>query len=401
MKICLVTRSLPLHRAGGLEYHTADLAQGLARRDCEIHILTTNAPSEITSNVYPGCTLHFIPDVTPGNYSLAYFTVVSRVIRELHSLHHFDVIHAQGFALLSSFYMKNLPVVVTIHGTLFSETALYREYFRTLSLTEKAGVIWRHKDRLAIYPFYTRYMRRARRILVDSEFTARELSLHIPALKDTIRKVPLGIDPERYPAVDKHLAREKLGLEKADYPVLFTLSRLENMKGIDVALKALSNLKRYKWVYYIGGTGSEEKSLKAAAAELELTDRVYFLGRVSEEDLPHYYSAADLFMYPEKSQPAFGLVALEALLQNTPVVASRAGALPEIITKEVGITFNRNDPEDLRKTLEPLLTNPEMLYAFKDTREYVLTHFSFEQMIESTILVYQEIISSCREHLIV
>ena len=97
-----------------------------------------------------------------------------------------------------------------------------------------------------------------------------------------------------------------------------------------------------------------------------------------------------IFIYPEKSQPAFGLVAIEALLQGTPVIASKAGALEEVVSDKVGILFERDNSESLKNIILEFLESSEKLRSL-DTRSYVTQNFSYDKMIDNTTDVYFEL----------
>jgi glycosyltransferase involved in cell wall biosynthesis len=166
------------------------------------------------------------------------------------------------------------------------------------------------------------------------------------------------------------------------------------MKGIRVVLEAIKQIGRKDFQYVVGGKGRQRRELEEFCRRNGLSN-VRFIGEVADEDVPYYLAAADLFVYPELGQPAFGLVAIEAMLQGTPVLASRAGAIPEIVTKEVGFLFKRGDAQSLAQELDRLLKSPQSLKeASAKCREHVLQNFSYDRMIDETIEVYNEIHAS-------
>ncbi len=391
MKICLLTRSLPVHQAGGLESHTADLARGLTAKGHTVHIITSAHPEGKKRETREGLIIHHLGSTQPGQYTPGFFRQMSRAISRLHATEQFDIIHSQGFAGLT--YrppeLGRPAFIVTIHGTLFSETPLAPAQFALYSLSQKIAKVWRYRQRIAISPLYENLLRRAHRIIVDSQFTRQELLRRSPRLEGKIRLVPLGVDENQHPLIDKHEAREKLGLSGF---VLLTIGRLEEMKGIQVVLQALAQCSSKNFTYLIGGTGSQKRKLEAFCAAQQLSN-VRFLGAVPHDLLASYYAAADLFVYPELAQPAFGLVAIEAMLQGTPVLASRSGAIPEVVTTEVGFLFERGNAADLAERLQEILESSELLEAkARRTREHVLTHFAFDRMIDRTAEVYNELL---------
>ncbi len=184
--------------------------------------------------------------------------------------------------------------------------------------------------------------------------------------------------------------RAELGLKGF---VLFTVSRLEKMKGIDNALDAIKKLNIADIHYYIAGVGRMENDLKAKCKR-EGIKNIHFLGEVSEKDLGKYFAAADVFIYPELSEPAFGLVSIESMAYGTPVIASRSGAIPEVINDDVGLTFERADSNDLAEKIKTLYENGEQLKRLRNnTRAYVEKNFTVEKMANRVLDVYKEIMN--------
>ncbi|MCX7766741.1 MAG: glycosyltransferase family 4 protein [Candidatus Sumerlaeia bacterium] len=400
MNICLISRSLPLHRSGGLEYHTLDLAYGLAEKGHKVTLVTTQVPQTPPADEYSAIQLVQMPGTLPGKYNLTFFYKIGQFLSELNQSHKFDIIHAQGFSALTIKPRKLVPpLIVTIHGTLFSETALAETIWKRLGLAEKIKVLWQHKLRLLILPIYRQMLRRARVIVVDSQFTRQELCREMPALVSKIFVVPLGVNPRRYPALDRAQARQKLSLPK-NTTIYFSVGRLHKLKGFQQSLLALHRLfsrqiTRAEILYIIGGEGEYEAELRQLTTRLNLQHRVKFAGRITDELLPYYYASADAFIYPELSQPAFGLVAIESLLCGTPVIAARSGAIPEVVTPDVGITYPPFDTTALAEIFRQALEHPEWLRELQvRCREYALKNFSYSAMISKTEQIYNTVCSA-------
>jgi len=128
MHVLLISRSFPCHRAGGLEWHGQDVAEGLLGAGHTVTILTTPPPEgEALTPLPPGAEVTFC-GATPGAYDIEFFVELFRrgkgLLRDLAP----DVVHAQGFAgvPLLDIVPNGIPLVTTIHGTLWSETPLRR-----------------------------------------------------------------------------------------------------------------------------------------------------------------------------------------------------------------------------------------------------------------------------------
>lgn len=145
--------------------------------------------------------------------------------------------------------------------------------------------------------------------------------------------------------------------------VILYVGRFDPIKGIDRLLAAVSGLKAKSppvpiRVVLVGG-GEEDtpevRALRAAGSGLGLGGSITFAGRKAHEELPDYYRAADVLVLPSHYE-SFGLVILEALACGTPVVATRVGAVEDIVRNGVnGWIVPENGPESLAEGIRSVL----------------------------------------------
>ena len=186
------------------------------------------------------------------------------------------------------------------------------------------------------------------------------------------------MDPERialtYPTVDEDRFRPGLpgdDLRRSigvtgDKKLILSVGRLLNRKGFDNVIRSLPTLldQGVDVEYALIGIGGELGYLQGLAREFKVTDRVHFLGHVSYEDLPRWYSACDLFAMPNRDiggdSEGFGLVFLEAAASGKPAVAGKAGGTGSAVVD--GVTGLRVDGENIAEiaaVLIRLLSDPE------------------------------------------
>ncbi len=175
-----------------------------------------------------------------------------------------------------------------------------------------------------------------------------------------------GIDLERFPKPGPSKSRYSKDASNPKHPVkLLTVGRAVHKKGIDTLIKALSLLPsnlHWQWVH-IGG-GPLKQRLEALAEQLGINDRCQFLGSQPQEFVLEAYRDSDLFVLPcriDKSGDRDGLpnVIVEAQSQGLPVVASSISAIPELLEDGVnGLLVNPDDPTELAKKIEHLVTEP-------------------------------------------
>lgn len=188
------------------------------------------------------------------------------------------------------------------------------------------------------------------RIIVATEKEKQALIDFYGALPEKIGVVPCGVNMEIFQPMDKATAREKLGL--AGEKIVLFVGRIDPLKGIDKLLCSMSlikNLGKVRLVIVGGDENSnpEQEKLKKLARELNIGGSIDFRGLVKQEQLPYFYSAADVCVVPSYYE-SFGLVPLESLACGTPIVATDVGDLKNIIRHgETGYILADNSPEEL------------------------------------------------------
>lgn len=200
---------------------------------------------------------------------------------------------------------------------------------------------------------------------------------------EKIRYVPIGIQPEAYLPPDE--ARAALGLGNTTVPRIVTIAELTANKGLRDGIEALSILKseNVDAEYFIIGTGEQRAELEDLAVEMEVEDRVHFLGFI--EDAARYLRAFDLFLLPSVK---------EGMPYVLPEAA--AAALPIVTTTVVNSAFIESysriravppaDPEALAGALEGTMRE-------KSEKEFSPPQhqFALSDMVEQTIALYENL----------
>jgi len=187
------------------------------------------------------------------------------------------------------------------------------------------------------------------------------------AVRERIEIVPPGVDHAFFSPGDQRGARQALGaLELGDHPVLLFVGRIQPLKGVDVAVRALAELTTIHpdaLLVIVGGASgldgpSEQIHVRRLVDELGLADRVRFVDPQPHHLLSTYYRAADVCLVPSRSE-SFGLVALEAAACGTPVVAADVGGLSTLVEHgETGFLVDSRDPVAHADALASVLDAP-------------------------------------------
>lgn len=199
------------------------------------------------------------------------------------------------------------------------------------------------------------------RIIAPTEREKEELVRYYGAEPAKIGVVPCGVNMELFRPMDRMATRQELGF--SEEKILLFVGRIDPLKGIDRLLKAIPLLQKHEnlRLVIIGGdenSRNEVNKLKRLAAETGIQDSVTFRGLVGQEQLPHYYNAADVCVVPSYYE-SFGLVALESLACGTPVLATDVGEMSSIIRQgETGYVVAHNTPVELAGKIDLMLSKP-------------------------------------------
>lgn len=216
--------------------------------------------------------------------------------------------------------------------------------------------------------------RRADRCVVLSEAFGSILNRSYGVPKWAIERIPPGVDLVGFCPGSKVDARKRLEIGEDVWTVV-TARRLTQRMGVDVLLKSWSLMRgalgNRKALLVIVGDGPEQPYLEKLARKLGTEDTVRFLGRVGDETLRTCYQAADISVIPSVALEGFGLVALESLACGTPVIATDAGGLGEVIgPMNEALVVPHNDVANLERVLAAIYEGRQELPSGKECRTY-------------------------------
>lgn len=199
-------------------------------------------------------------------------------------------------------------------------------------------------------------------ILASSVAEASQLTRLYGADPSRIEIVPPGVDHAFFSPGGKPGARAALGL--GSHPVLLFVGRIQPLKGVDVAVRALASLAHPDAVLLVVGGASgvggrhEVDRVQQLASRLGVADRITWVEPQPHHLLSTYYRAADVCLVPSRSE-SFGLVALEAAACGTPVVAAAVGGLRTIVEHgRTGFLVDGRDPAVYASYVEEILDGP-------------------------------------------
>lgn len=224
-----------------------------------------------------------------------------------------------------------LRIVALVHHPLALETGL--------SETEQKG--FRASERAALAS--------ARHVIVTSPMTAREVSANYRVEAHSITVALPGTERADPSSANNH-----------PVPQILSVGTLSRRKGYDVLLSALKSIKDLDWQATIIGSKTLDPATSAALSrqvnELDLAERVQLAGEVN--DPKGYFASADIFALASRYE-GYGMVFAEALSHGLPIVACKAGAVPDVVPEEAGMLVPVDDADAFGRALRLLLTDPD------------------------------------------
>ncbi len=414
MRMIVLVYEYPPKIVGGLGTYAAEITRRFVLMDHDVTVFTMNDDqgSLPTREIWRGIEIHrplhidvsdSLPDVVADDVKkwgrgiqlfskiLVYnYLSASKIINELIRKEGFkyDIVVAHDWlSVISGVTIKKetgLPLVFHVHST---------EKGRTLGNGSEV-----------VSNIELRGAKAADLIITVSHAMKDELiSLGFP--KDKIEVCYNGVDPQKYnpenvKAEETKKLKEFYGLKEDDIMILF-IGRLVGVKGVDKLVMAMPHVlsKHPNAKLVIVGVGDMQEYLKNLVNTLKLQDVVRFnFNFVSEEERILHYAACDVAVFPSLYEP-FGIVALEAMSMERPVVVGAAGVsgLREIVVHsgedQCGYHVNGNNPADIAWGINNVLESQEKKrWLGKNGRKRVLNEFTWDKIAERTIAIYERIL---------
>lgn len=364
MKIALLSRAaFPLHEPGGMERAVYQLATHLRAAGAETLLFTRPAtrrgefPGEVVSVAYGGLPLGRHGRVL--DRSLNYPTFVSRLGRAVAAAvreGRVDVVLAQGITALGYGRLRRgdptlrAPLVMNPQG-----------------MEEHKARGWKRLALTRLRALSREAARLSDRVVATDEATRAEVPLHLGVSAERVIVLPNAVDLEELDAATPPDAAERVAVAfsplAAASPILLSVGRLEGYKGFEDVLRALALLHAERalgdtWAWVVVGDGPRRKALAERVARARLQRHVVLAGRVDETLLHSLYETADLFVHATRFEGS-SLVTLEAMAHRLPVVATRAGGIPDkVVEGETGRLVEPGDVEALAAALAAVVGDP-------------------------------------------
>jgi D-inositol-3-phosphate glycosyltransferase len=287
-------------------------------------------------------------------------------------------------------------------GQLFAErwgVPLVSTFHTLAQLKNRVAETAAEREQAVRYEIERRAMAASDRIVALTEVDRQQTIRHYGELAPIVI-IPGGVDLEAFRPLPRARARAELGLRDTSKIVLF-VGRIQRLKGPEILVRAFAQFSDLDAdLLIVGGrpgNGNESREvsrLQHLATRFGIAERTHFVGAVEHDQLPTYYSAADVSVMPS-SYESFGLVAVESLACGTPVVATRVGGLRSIIRDgETGLLVPWRDAELFADRLRRVLEDAPLRRAMSRRARNSVLQYGWDRIAEEHLALYAEVRAS-------
>jgi glycogen synthase len=380
LKVCFLTREYPPNVYGGAGIHIKNLARELAQvMDVEVRCIGDQDLKAGRLRVKGYQPWHRMSEGTEKKFNsvLGTFSTALSIVRDPLDA---DVVHGHTwYAAMAGFMAKvlyDIPLVVTVHSLEplrpWKEEQLGRSYHLSAWI-----------ERVALLA--------ADRIIAVSSQSKGEILTHFDIPQDCVTVIHNGIDLRTWKPSPARATRKAYGIE-GDY-ILF-VGRASRQKGMVHLLEAMKHLDPGIRLVCCAAAADTPEVEEEIAAKVKETPRCLWINTwLREEQYIELYSHCAVFACPSVYEP-FGIINLEAMACERPVVASAVGGISEVVVPErTGLLVPPADPRALADALNRLLRDRALARAMGLAgRRRVEEHFSWTTIAARTQRMYQELL---------
>ena len=387
MRILMLTWEYPPRIVGGISRVVYDLSQTLIKDGHDVTVITYKDGDVPYFENDKGVKVYRVDNymINPNNFidwiMQLNFAMIAKANEIISKDGYFDVIHAHDWLVANAAktikQSYNIPIVATIHATEAGRNGgIHDETQRYINDTE-----W-----MLTYE--------ASEVIVNSNFMKGELQRLFGLPYEKINVVPNGVKLNLFQGIERDYDfRRKYAMDREK--IILFMGRLVYEKGVQNLIaampKILNGYNDAKLV--VAGQGGMLEELKQQTRALGIENKVYFAGYMNGKDVQRMYKAADISVFPSLYEP-FGIVALEGMLAENPVVVSDIGGLNEIVDHRVnGMKSYTGNANSLADSILELLYDKKLCAdVVKKAKTKVRNEYNWSKIAQDTHFTYQKAI---------
>lgn len=299
-------------------------------------------------------------------WSLNAFTKGFALRKEL-NVTHAHYVFPSGMLSLILKKMFGIPFIVTAHGGDIERMA---------------------KKSARIHKWTQKILQESAHVIAVGPVLAKQIEQDFQIPKEKISVFSMGVNREVFKPADKLEVRKLLGIEEERFVFLF-VGNVIKQKGVEELLQAFNNIEKQsnKNLELIIVGASRDTAFMEKISSL-ITTNVKLVGPVQQTQLVKYFQASDVFVLPSHLE-GFGLVALEALAADVPVIASRVGGLVSLLGNGAGKLVPPNDAVALADEMLLAIETPSEIYQDKEAKNTILQLHDEKNIIAQVLAIYE------------
>ena len=387
MKILMLTWEYPPRVVGGIARVVYDLSRTLLKDGHEVTVVTYKEGDAPAFEDDRGVKVYRVENymIHSNNFidwiMQLNFNLIAKASEIIAKEGPFDVIHAHdwlvAYAAKTLKDSYNIPIVATIHATESGRNSgIHDETQRYINDTE-----W-----MLTYE--------ASEVIVNSNYMKNELQRLFGLPYEKINVIPNGVNLNLFNGVERdYNFRRKYAMDNEK--IILFMGRLVYEKGIQYLISAMPKILEgyHDTKLVIAGKGGMLDELREQVNNLGISQKVCFAGYMNGKDVQKMYKAADISVFPSTYEP-FGIVALEAMLSENPVVVSDIGGLNEIVQhRENGMKTYCGNPNSIADSILELLYDHKLCAEItKKAKNKVRNEYNWSKISQDTHFAYQKAI---------
>ncbi len=387
MKILMLTWEYPPRVVGGIARVVYDISRTLLKDGHDVTVITYKDGDAPYFEDDKGVKVYRVDNymINPNNFidwvMQLNFNLVAKANEVMAEQGKFDVIHAHdwlvAYAAKTLKNSYNIPIVATIHATEAGRNSgIHDEQQRYINDTE-----W-----MLTYE--------SAEVIVNSNYMKGELQRLFGLPYEKINVIPNGVNLNLFNGIERdYNFRRKYAMDNEK--IILFMGRLVYEKGIQHLISAMPKILNgyHDAKLVICGKGGMLDELRNQVNAMGIGHKVYFAGYMNGKDVQRMYKAADVAVFPSTYEP-FGIVALEAMLSENPIVVSDIGGLNEIVDHRVnGMKAYCGNSNSIADSILELLYDHKLCNEItKRAKNKVRNEYNWSKIAQDTHFTYQKAI---------
>lgn len=395
LSVLMLSWEFPPFKVGGLAAHVYDLSKMLVKKGYEIHVVTCSFPDAKDYEIVDGVHVHRfdayeIPAPEFLQWDLNMNVLMERKAIEIINKYKIDILHAHDWLVASAAIgLKHLyrkPLLATIHS---------------LERGRRNGLF--NDGQHMIDQIENQLIQEAWHNIVCSQYMQSLCHFSFTFPNDKMSIIPNGVRYNDFSITMTENEKKKHHKKYAakNEKIVAYIGRLVPEKGVNILLGAIKPVlkKMPNTKFVVAGEGWHRNELERITKELKIEEKVLFTGYLPEEDFLAYFNVADILVVPSTYEP-FGIVALEGMATNTPIIVSDVGGLSEIVDHRwTGMKVPANNSDAMAESIVELLSDETLRKKIVTNANEKLKHvYDWSIIADQSIKVYKQIYKEWKRH---